>query len=170
MGLGQWHLIQNHGWTSILIEKYAPVMLHSHVTKVITFVFVKIIATTYFHLRLLSATGTIFSVANYLWPPSEYTIAIVLVTDCHRAVTVIIFTFWRFLKCPRKPFCPNLDEARWTRDRHQPPLIQLPMILGFRQPDRQQTWQPPVLPAAERQQSVAAWPKSSEAGRCHGAR
>ena len=121
-------------------------------------------------LRLLSATGTIFSVANYLWPPSEYTIAIVLVTDCHRAVTVIIFTFWRFLKCPRKPFCPNLDEARWTRDRHQPPLIQLPMILGFRQPDRQQTWQPPVLPAAERQQSVAAWPKSSEAGRCHGAR
>ena len=120
--------------------------------------------------RLLSATGTIFLVANYLWPPLEYTIAIVLVTDCHRAVTVIIFTFWRFLKCPRKPFCPNLDEARWTRDRHQPPLIQLPMILGFRQPDRQQTWQPPVLPAAERQQSVAAWPKSSEAGRCHGAR
>ena len=43
-------------------------------------------------LRLLSATGTIFSVANYLWPPSEYTIAIVLVTDCHRAATVIIFT------------------------------------------------------------------------------
>ena len=50
MGLGQWHLIQNHGWTSILIKKYVPVMLHSHVTKVITFVFAKIIATTYFHL------------------------------------------------------------------------------------------------------------------------
>ena len=51
---------------------------------------IKILVT---EVRLLSATGTIFSVANYLWPPSEYTIAIVLVTDCHRAVTVIIFTF-----------------------------------------------------------------------------
>ena len=47
---------------------------------------------SYIFTGLLSATGTIFSVANYLWPPSEYTIAIVLVTDCHRAATVIIFT------------------------------------------------------------------------------
>ena len=42
-------------------------------------------------LRLLSATGTISWIANYLWLPSEYTIAIILDIDRHHAATAIIF-------------------------------------------------------------------------------
>lgn len=91
---------------TILTDKYLP-----------TNFVIPIYPSIVFSFRLLSATGTIFSVANYLWPPSEYTIAIVLVTDCHRAATVIIFTCWQFLKCPRKPFCPNLDDGRWSQQQ-----------------------------------------------------
>jgi hypothetical protein len=47
----------------------------------------------FFTIRPVAATATIFSVANYFWWLSEYTITIFLDTDHRHADMVIIFHF-----------------------------------------------------------------------------